>query len=217
MKISKNISKPHVHLKFIFLSRLKRLVLILSRLISAWNIAHKSIKTCFDAIDNLEKPPYPIDALWTKIQEYFDIVNQADILNTFYGPFCKARIAGFCKEVANLASFGDPLSLHIFREAGRYIAKSIAAVYPKASSELTDRPDGLQVACVGSVWLSWNFLKEGFVEHIEKNTEIDRLSLIRVISPGGLGAAYMACDKLNIEVPRQYEKNFEILFRYKRN
>ncbi|XP_044755629.1 N-acetyl-D-glucosamine kinase isoform X2 [Coccinella septempunctata] len=184
---------------------------------SAWDIAHRSIKTCFDAIDNLETPPHPIDAIWKKVQEYFDIVNQPDLLNIFYGPFCKAKIAGFCKEVSKLAGLGDPLAIHIFQEAGRYIAKSISAVYPKASPELTDRVEGLQVACVGSVWLSWCFLKEGFVRHIENNTDIDKLLLIRVISPGGLGAAYMACDKLKIDVSRNYEENYEILFRYERN
>lgn len=184
---------------------------------SAWDIAHRSIKTCFDAIDKLEKPPHPIDTLWKRIQKYFEITNQPDLLDIFYGPFCKAKIAGFCKEVAELANSGDPLALHIFSEAGRYIAKSITAVYPKASPQLTDMPDGLQVACVGSVWLSWSLLKEGFVRHIEDNTDIQKLMLIRVICPSGLGAAYMACDKLGLDVPRSYNKNYEILFRYKRN
>ncbi|KAK9881738.1 hypothetical protein WA026_017260 [Henosepilachna vigintioctopunctata] len=183
---------------------------------SAWHIALKAIKICFDDIDNFKSPPYPTDRLWKRIQQYFDIVTQPDILDMFYRTFTKAKIAAFCKEVSALATAGDKLSQHIFNEAGECIARSIAAVYPKASEELTNRPDGLQVACVGSVWLSWSLLQSGFVSYLENNTKIQSLTLIRVVSPGGLGAAFLACDKLNINIHRNYEKNYETLFKYKR-
>ncbi|KAL3270367.1 hypothetical protein HHI36_009413 [Cryptolaemus montrouzieri] len=183
---------------------------------SAWQVAHKAVKICFDALDNLEDPPYPTDALWERVQQYFDIVSQSEILDIFYEHFCKAKIAAFCKEVALLANSGDDLCQYIFREAGTCIAKSIAAVYPKAFTELTEKEDGLKVACVGSVWLSWNLLRDGFIAYIENKTNIQKLLLVRLVSPGGLGAAYFACDKLNVDVPRNYEKNYEILFKYKR-
>ncbi|XP_019865263.1 N-acetyl-D-glucosamine kinase [Aethina tumida] len=181
---------------------------------SAWKIVQRAIKYCFDDLDNFAKSPHPIDRTWREIQEYFKIKTQADLLGTFYGSFDKAFISKLCKQLSEVANEGDSLARHIFEEAGTDLAKSISSVICKASPELTEKEDGIQINCVGSVWLSWRLLKKGFIEYLNTNSDVQKLSLIKLTTSSSVGAALMASDKLDIPVARDYSKNYEVFFKY---
>lgn len=184
---------------------------------AAWKISWQAIKYCFDDLDNLFKSPYPIENVWNLVKEHFNITKQVEILDSFYQNFDKATVASLCKKVSVLAREGDKLSEWIFEKAGEDLAKNIAAVYPKASTELTQTSGGLHVLCVGSVWLSWDLLMTGFTSWLKHNTNIEKLSLLRLTTDLGVGAAYLASDKLNLPLLRDYSKNYNVFFRYDKN
>lgn len=183
----------------------------------AWNISLQAVKYCFDDLDNFSKAPFPIEKVWKLVQQHFNITKQVDILESFYQKFEKARISSLCKELSLLASHGDKLAESIFQKAGEDIARSIAAVYPKAAKELIQEEDGLHILCVGSVWLSWDLLMPGFISWIRKNTNIEKLALLRLTTEMGVGAAYLASDRLNLPLHRDYSKNYNVFFKYNRN
>ncbi|XP_072379160.1 N-acetyl-D-glucosamine kinase [Diabrotica undecimpunctata] len=181
---------------------------------SAWNISHMAIKICFDELDSFEKSPHPIRAVWDVIRSHFKIKTQADILDYFYANFDKAFISSLAKKLSELATRkNDPLAQHIFSKAGTYIAKSITAVVLKANPKLTNIEGGIHITCVGSVWNSWELLKPGFLNYLA-TTDVKELTLMRLNVEHGVGAAYLASDKLGVPLDRDYSKNFKILFHY---
>ncbi|GJQ85028.1 hypothetical protein Trydic_g3689 [Trypoxylus dichotomus] len=183
---------------------------------SAWKLSHRAVKSCFDDLDGFSPAPFPIDRVWSVVKEHFNVETKEDLLEHFYTKFDKAFIASMCKKIANLATEGDKLSQSFFIEAGIDLAKALAAVIPKASEELTNREGGIHILCVGSVWLSWNLLKSGFVSYLLEGTEIEAMTLTRLTTTMAIGAAYMAADKLNINLKKEYSKNYNILFRFRR-
>ena len=62
---------------------------------------------------------------------------------------------------------GDDLSIWLFHEAGRELGKHIFALASHVSKELKEAEGGLNIVCVGSVWKSWELLKQGFLEGIK--------------------------------------------------
>ncbi|KAJ8928750.1 hypothetical protein NQ314_018603 [Rhamnusium bicolor] len=181
-----------------------------------WNISHRAVKYCFDDLDNFENPPFPTDRVWNLVKEHFKINTQADILDSFYQNFDKAFIASLCKKLAVLARDGDELSQSIFKEAGTHLARSICAVYSKASPELTEREGGIHILCVGSVWLSWDLLMSGFINWLDNNTIVEKMSLMRLKTEMGVGAALMAADRLNLHLERDYFRNYTVFYQYRR-
>lgn len=115
-----------------------------------------------------------------------------------------------------MAQEGDSLAQKIFDEAGRDIARNICAVVPKAAKELKEREGGIHILCVGSVWLSWELLSDGFVKYLRENSDFDKLSLMRGTTDMGVGAAYMASDRLNLPLVRDYSKNYKVFYRFDR-
>ena len=61
---------------------------------------------------------------------------------------------------------GDKLCIWLFEEAGRMLGRHIRALSPMVSPSLATAQGGLHVVCVGSVWKSWNLLKDGFLQGI---------------------------------------------------
>jgi len=181
---------------------------------SAWKIAHSAIKHCLDDLNGFSPSPHPIDWVWRTVTEHFELKNQLDLLPHFYTSFDKAFIASLCKKIATGANNGDLLSRHIFEVAGAHLARSISAVVPRASEELRVRDGGVHVLCVGSVWLSWNLLKAGFVKFLKEDGRVDALSLLKIKTLIAVGAAYTACDKIGLDVERDYTSNYEVFFKY---
>lgn len=71
------------------------------------------------------------------------------------------------------------------------------------------------MVCVGSVWLSWQYLKPGFVAHLKKAApKLQKLSLLRLTTSTATGALYLAAKEINFDLPRNYMDNHEIFFTY---
>ncbi|KAJ4451032.1 hypothetical protein ANN_02468, partial [Periplaneta americana] len=181
----------------------------------AWWISHKAIKICFDEQDNFSQPPYPTDAVWKSIQEHYKIKTRFDLLDHCYSKFNKCSFAGLCRLLAVEANNGDKLSQWLFSEAGRVLARHITALLDQVDSKLLEAPGGLPVVCVGSVWLSWKYMKPGFVSQIKKAAgKLQRLSLLRLTTTIATGSVYLAAKAIDFDMPRNYDENHEIFFTY---
>ncbi|XP_050547107.1 N-acetyl-D-glucosamine kinase-like [Daktulosphaira vitifoliae] len=187
---------------------------------SAYWIAHKSIKICLDHIEEYSFAPnnYSIDRVWESIKSYLQIEAVVDLISVFYGEKkSKSKIAGLCKIIADLAIKGDKLSIWIFNEAGKELAKLLQAIYPSAHKMLHNENGGLHVVCVGSVWKSWDLLKNGFIEQLQSNSDkkiVKEFTLILLNKTVALGGIYLIAKKLNYDFPFDYEHNYKTLFHY---
>lgn len=77
---------------------------------------------------------------------------------------------------------------------------------------------GLKIICVGSVWKSWKFMKDGFTNEIEKSKLIDELVLLRLKTSSAIGACYIAANKIKCHtLVKTHDKNSEEFFHYKRS
>lgn len=182
---------------------------------SAFFIAYSAVKTVFDHEDNLVKSPYDISTAWNLIKDHFQISNRTDMLEHCYAKFQKPFYARLCMRIAEAAKKGDELCKHIFMDAGRLLAKMILALLPKISPELV-KTGHLSVICIGSVWLSWNLLKPGFIKALHEHDIPFELRLLK-LQPGvsmAVGSVYMAADFVKFSLPRDYSKNYEIFFNY---
>lgn len=179
----------------------------------AWWISHRAVKTVFDDEDNLNKSPHDTSVVWQKIQEHFNVQTRLDLLDHCYAHFDKAFYASLCAKLAQAAENGDALSMHLFDEAGRYLAKATLALLPEVSKDLII--DGsFNVVCVGSVWKSWHLLKNGYTKEIAKRNFAHGLNLVHLTEAMAVGATYLAADAINYNLPRDYTKNFEIFHHY---
>ncbi|KAG5671397.1 hypothetical protein PVAND_001595 [Polypedilum vanderplanki] len=184
----------------------------------AWFISQKLVKTVFDHEDNLEKCTYDITTAWKLIKNHFKIDTRVDMLEHCYAKFNKSFYAKLCQKMSVAALDGDELCKSIFNEAGRLLAKMIVALLPKISPELV-KTGYLNVICVGSVWISWNLLKTGFIKELEKHNILFELRLLRLKSniSMAIGSVYMAADSVKFPLPRDYEENYEIFFNFNGN
>lgn len=172
------------------------------------------MKIVFDDMDNFKKSPYPIQHIWKLIEEHFNVQNRLDLLSHCYAKFDKPFYAGLCKKLSHAAEQGDELAKYLFHEAGSHLARSIQALLPKVQDKLIES-GYLNIACVGSVWLSWSLLKDGFVETLRRETIPFGLKLIRITKSMAYGACYLGADGIGFPLPRNYSDNFEVMYQYK--
>ncbi|XP_025262455.1 N-acetyl-D-glucosamine kinase isoform X1 [Camponotus floridanus] len=183
----------------------------------AYWIAHRACKYVYDDIDGFTEAPESINYLWSAIRKYFNIIDRRGILPYLYTNFDKSIIAGFTKEIAIGCEKDDPLCLRIFEEAGCVLAKHVNVLWKKAHNDLKLAHGGIKVICVGSVWESWKFMKNGFVNEIHNRHIVNELSLLRLTTTSALGACYLAAEKINCSFVKPYDSNVEIFFHYKRD
>ncbi|XP_062124252.1 N-acetyl-D-glucosamine kinase [Drosophila sulfurigaster albostrigata] len=181
---------------------------------SAWFISYRSIKVVFDHMDNFEKSPYPIEKTWTLIKEHFNIETRYDMLTHCYAKFDKPFFANLCKKLAESAESGDKLALSLFQEAGVHLARMIKSLLPNVSKELVKSGE-LSVVCVGSVWSSWNLLKQSFIDELAKMSIPYNLKLVQITKSSAYGACYLGADSAKFQLPRNYADNFSVLHIYK--
>lgn len=182
---------------------------------SAWWISARAIKTIFDHEDNLERCPYDTTIVWNLMKSHFGIEHRRDMLEHCYAKFQKSFYARLCQKMSVAASNGDKLCLMIFADAGRQLAKMVSALMPKVDKALIETGH-LSIICVGSVWLSWNLLKAGFVTELNRHKISFELKLLQ-LKPNvstAIGAYYMAADSVDFPMPRDYSQNYEIFFNY---
>lgn len=173
------------------------------------------VKAVFDHEDNLEKCEYDTTSAWDMIKSHFNVENRRDMLEHCYASFQKSFYARLCQKMSVAASNGDELCQKIFADAGRQLAKMISALIPRVDKELIETGH-LSIICVGSVWLSWELLQNGFMKELNQHKIPFELRLLK-LKPDvsmAVGAYYMAADSVDFPMPRDYSQNYEIFFNY---
>ncbi|XP_055679004.1 N-acetyl-D-glucosamine kinase [Lutzomyia longipalpis] len=180
---------------------------------SAWWISHRAMKIVFDDQDNFVKSVHPTNTVWQLMKEHFSVETRLDLLDHCYAKFDKPFFAGLCLKLAKAANDGDRLCQQLFMDAGKLLAKSIIALLPRVSEELV-RSGELSIVCVGSVWMSWDLLKMGFIKEMNTTSISYGLTLKRLTQNMALGATYLAADAIEFNLPRDYAKNYEVFYKH---
>ncbi|XP_033757375.1 N-acetyl-D-glucosamine kinase-like [Pecten maximus] len=180
----------------------------------AYWISQRAIKAYFDHEDNLHPQPYDVTFVRDAMLKYFKIEERNGLLQYLYTNFDKSFIAGMCKELAAGAiEKKDRLCQQMFHDAGEILAGHILALEPKIDKKLLEQ--GLSVVCVGSVWKSWELMKSGFMEVMEKNTShrIRQLSLCELKESAAVGAASIGATSIGSLLPLDYSENASVFFK----
>ncbi|CAH0720993.1 unnamed protein product, partial [Brenthis ino] len=176
----------------------------------AYWIAFRAVKTIFDDEDGLHTSPHPTDKVWEVISEHFKATTRADLLPHAYKHFDKSHFAGLTAKLSKLALSGDTLSQHLFAEAGASLAAHISAL-----CERSGVGGSLRVVCVGSVWNSWEVMKPGVLSQLGARRVNVNLELVRLRVSSAMGAAWLAAEHVNYNLPRDDSAFCEVFYRYK--
>lgn len=126
-------------------------------------------------------------------------------------------ISGLCEKLAKSAESGDALCKFIFKEAGKCLARHVTALLPLADDRLLD--DYLTIVCVGSVWKSWQLLRDGFADILDDYYGIATpfvINLVQLNVPASIGAIYLAADDVKLKIKKDFDINSTVFFRYHR-
>ncbi|XP_029943032.1 N-acetyl-D-glucosamine kinase isoform X2 [Salarias fasciatus] len=188
---------------------------------SAFWTARLAVKTVFDARDNLAAPPHDITHVREAMEEYFQVSDLLGMLPHLYRNFQKSHFAGFCKKLAEGAEAGDALCRYVFTQTGRVLAKHVEAVLPTADESLFSGDLGLPILCVGSVWKSWELLKPGFTEILDRVASSDKFrgrfrgySLLVLQRSSALGGASFSAQSLGEAIKMDYAANVKVFYRH---
>ncbi|UJR37697.1 hypothetical protein I4U23_030392 [Adineta vaga] len=158
---------------------------------SAYWIAQRAIKRVFDHEDNLHLSPHDLTKLKNEIKTYFQVESMSQLLNHFYKNFQKDYIARFTQVIAELVSnTNDEASRELFKDAGYILGAHLRAISPSIDKKLYEQGK-LRVVVVGSVFRSWKFLKQGFVEGVSQGNTLpfNKIELVQLTSSAAIGAA----------------------------
>lgn len=193
---------------------------------SAYWIVLEALRCVYQDADGFERSPHKTCFLKKAMFEFFGMNDMFGILPHLYPSNSKELdkhfIAKFCLEgVVKGAREGDKLSLHILSTAGNNLGKHVKALIPKMENELLVENGGLKIICVGSVWKSWEYLKEGFLSGLSPQTDEEKrlkeISLLKLKNNArpAVGAAAWAARKDQLDISIDYSKMSEEFFHYK--
>ena len=116
------------------------------------------------------------------------------------------------------------------------LGRHIRALANNVSKELREGAGGLNIVCVGSVWKSWDLLKDGFLEGIKNNNGqpvsylnlysskilknllfqcISELTMVKLSVGMATGATYLGAKAAGKSIPKTFQKNVEKFFHFK--
>ncbi|XP_078033347.1 N-acetylglucosamine kinase isoform X2 [Augochlora pura] len=183
---------------------------------SAYWLTHRACKYVLDDIDGLSPSPKPISYIWPALRTFFKIADKKELVPHWYANFNKTKIANFTMEIVTGCEKEDLLSLHLMKDAGEVLAQHIVALAKKAPTALKLANGGLKIVCIGSVWKSWIYIKDGFLNKIYDSNAVDEFSLYHLTVSAATGACYSAAEKINWAFPKPYDNNTEIFYHYRR-
>lgn len=181
----------------------------------AYVITQTALKILFDHEDNLFPSPSDVSFVKQTMCNHFKITNRMELLDYLYAKFDKSFIASMCKELARGASeLKDPLCCHVFKEAGTVLARHVLAVAGKVDKSFYTAPNSLDVVCVGSVWKSWDLLKEGFITGLQSRPDVhlETVNLLHLNKSGAVGAASLGAKKANCHLEMDYHANASVFY-----
>ncbi|KAB5579249.1 hypothetical protein PHYPO_G00192920 [Pangasianodon hypophthalmus] len=184
---------------------------------SAFWISHLAVKAVFDARDNLVTPPHDITYVKKAMEDYFKVSDLMGMLPHLYRNFQKSYFAGFCRKLAEGANAGDAFCRYVFTQAGKVLAQHIVAVLPNVHQELFLGDLGLPILCVGSVWLSWELMKDGFTQVLSQAklsgySHFQNYSLLTLRQSSAVGGAKLGAQNAGATLPLDYSTSASVFF-----
>lgn len=187
---------------------------------SAYWLALRAVKMIIDESEDFCELPYSSSKLKPIIFGHFKIKDKFGLLEHAYSKFDKAFFADLARKIAEGAVIRkDPLCAELFREAGEYLGRHLAALAPKINKSLLNEVGGLHVVCVGQMWNSWELLKPGFMKALSSK-RIDEyflpeFTLLNLQTSLALGAAYLGAKKAGVLLPINFNDNATPFFHWK--
>jgi N-acetylglucosamine kinase len=163
-------------------------------------------------------PPQNTSAACSAMLRYFSLSEPAGMLDVMYGAgFKKDAVAGFAVEVSALGQAGDRFCAGVMARAGRELGAHLRAMVKRRAAGSAGGSAGagagggapaggsagagagggapappLSIVCVGSVWKSWELLKESFVRAACAGGAVTAFRLVRLTESSAVGAAWQA-------------------------
>ncbi|XP_022689084.1 N-acetyl-D-glucosamine kinase-like [Varroa jacobsoni] len=180
---------------------------------SGYMIAHRGIKTIIDHDDNLRRSPYDIEPLRKLVYDYFKISSNSELLPIFYIHFKKSYVAGLAEKVADLARSGDALCKALFHSLGVDLAECVKAVRAKIFRDFFIRKGGLPIICVGSVFRSWDLIRNGFCDAL--HDLFDEFTCYRPTVDSTIGAAYHGATAAGHNIHINFANNYRTIYNHR--
>ena len=163
--------------------------------------------------------------------DYFDAEDFEALIPHMYPPkFNKTFFARFTYQISQIANSGDEFGRFLFFECGQHLANHVLAFDRHFKTTFGDQKfqsgqkirNGekirIPIVCEGSVWLSWNLMRSGFVDQLKQfyaggNSAADELSfrLMRPKVTCSLGAARLAAENFGLDIKLNFMDNVELL------
>lgn len=162
-------------------------------------IVSRIIRYIFDNEDGLQPSPFPTTNVKNLLLKHFKLTDIIGILDLLYAKFEKSNVASFAGTLAREAS-DDPLVKLVFHDAGEILGRHVKAISKHFDKEMLDN---VPIVTVGSVFKSWDLLKDGFKEGIGgAGGAIKKVTLYKLEETAAVGAAILAARKVNKTISR---------------
>ncbi|CAH8582281.1 unnamed protein product [Schistosoma rodhaini] len=162
---------------------------------SAYWIAQRMIEKLILSDDKIIDTTYNLDNVRRVIYAYFNVENNLELLQHFYTDFSKNKVAGLCEHFSRIARTGDPSAKDVFYDAGVQLARHVRAALYYYVMDSMSRSQNLTVVCCGSVFKSWDLIKDGFKDFLKpsENSEwTGTLELVQLKHSAAYGAARLS-------------------------
>ncbi|KAG1670553.1 N-acetyl-D-glucosamine kinase [Nymphon striatum] len=181
----------------------------------AFWIADKGVKCVFDSEDNFNSIKQNCSKVKKVMMEHFNVKDRTEMLKHYYSDFNKSQFAGMCAKLAKVArDERDPLCCELFRQAGEQLGCYVKALQPKINKASTLQDGGIRIVCVGSVFKSWDLLKDGFIEGLDGC--LDEFTLLQLQVSAAVGAAFFAAKEIGNNLPIDFKSNVKVMFHFKK-